>query len=158
MTCCCVDRNETNRAVCGSAPHARRNTTGRTPMFALALLTTLCADPDPNASRLAVIRTTPDFTLTTQADELLRWEDLRGKVVLVSFVFTTCGGSCPVTTHRMSQVALAHADQGLLKDDRVRLLSITLDPARDPPEALRNYMKAYAADAAHWTFLTGPRE
>ena len=66
--------------------------------------------------------------------------------------------SCPATTHRMSQVALSLADQGLLNDDRVRLLSITLDPDRDTPEALRNYMKAYAADPAHWTFLTGPRD
>jgi protein SCO1 len=127
-------------------------------MFALALLTTLCADPAPNASRLAVIRTMPGFTLTTQADEPLRREDLRGKVVLVSFVFTTCGGSCPATTHRMSQVAKTLVDHGLLNDDRVRLLSITLDPARDTPDALRKYMKAYDADPARWTFLTGPRE
>ena len=73
-------------------------------MFALALLTTLCADPAPNASRLAVIRKMPDFTLTTQANEPLRREDLRGQVVLVSFVFTTCGGSCRSTrTARMSR-------------------------------------------------------
>src|SRR4051812_881110 len=127
-------------------------------MFALVLLTSLGADPEPVGSRLSVIRTAPDFTLTTQAEEPLRWADLRGKVVLASFVFTTCGGSCPVTTHRMSRVAHALADQGLLKDDRVRLLSITLDPARDTPEALRKYMKAYDADPGHWTFLTGPRE
>ena len=127
-------------------------------MFALALLTTICADPGPDAARLAVIRTPPAFTLTTQSGETLRWEDLRGKVVLVSLVFTTCGGSCPATTHRMSQVALALADQGLLKDDRVRLLSITLDPARDTPEVLREYAKTYDADPAHWTFLTGSRE
>jgi protein SCO1 len=127
-------------------------------MFVLVLLTTLCADPGQNASRLAVIRTTADFTLTTQAEEPLRWQDLRGKVVLVSFAFTTCSGSCPVTTHRMSRVAQALAGKGLLKDKRVLLLSITLDPARDTPEALRKYMKAYDADPGHWTFLTGPRE
>jgi protein SCO1 len=127
-------------------------------MLALALLTILCADPGPIDSRLAIIRAMPDFTLTTQADETLRRENLRGKVVLVSFIFTTCGGSCPMTTHRMNQVARTLVGQGLLNDDRVRLLSITLDPARDTPEALRNYMKAYDADPAHWTFLTGPRE
>ena len=115
-------------------------------MLSLVLLTPLCAGPGPNASRLPVIRTTPDFTLTTQADEPLRWYDLRGKVVLVSFVFTTCGGSCPATTHRMSRVEQALGGQGLLKDDRVRLLSITLDPARDTPGALRKYMRAYDAD------------
>ena len=126
-------------------------------MFALVLLTSLCADPGPNVSRLAVIRTPADFTLTTQAEEPLRWQDLRGKVVLVSFVFTTCNGSCPATTHRMSRVAQTLAGKGLLKDKRVRLLSITLDPASDTPEALRKYMKAYDADPGHWTFLTGPR-
>jgi protein SCO1/2 len=125
-------------------------------MFALTLLTTLIADPEPNASRLAVIRAAPDFTLTTQAEESLRFKDLRGKVVLVSFVFTTCSGSCPATTHRMSQVAQALQDKGLLKEDRVRLVSITLDPARDTPEALRKYGKMYDADPAHWQFLTGP--
>src|SRR5437764_15347413 len=98
MICCCVDRADPTRPERGSWPPARRNATRRTPMFALALLTTLCADPGPNASRLAVIRTMPDFTLTTQADEPLRRADLRGKVVLVSFVFTTCGGTCPATT------------------------------------------------------------
>ena len=56
----------------------------------------------------------------------------------------------------MSQVAQALAGKGVLKGDRVRLLSITLDPARDSPEALRKYMKAYDADPGHWTFLTGP--
>jgi len=124
-------------------------------MFGLVLLASLGASPGPNASRLALICTAPEFTLTTQAEKPLRWENLRGKVVLVSFVFTTCSGSCPATTHRMSQVAQALAGKGLLKDDRVRLLSITLDPSRDTPEALRSYMKAYDADPDHWTFLTG---
>ena len=53
-------------------------------MFALVLLTTLCVDPGPNASRLAVIRTMPDFTLTTQADEPLRREDLRQNVAVTA--------------------------------------------------------------------------
>jgi protein SCO1/2 len=126
-------------------------------MFTLAFLTMLVADPEPS-SRLAVIREAPDFTLTTQAEESLRLKDLRGKVVLVSFVFTTCSGSCPATTSRMSQVAQTLKEKELLKDGGVRLVTITLDPARDTPEALRKYVKAYDADAAHWSFLTGSRE
>src|SRR5436309_15242364 len=110
------------------------------PLLTIALLAAQGADAPRSGSRLAVIRAAPDFTLTTQAEEPLRWADLRGKVVLVSFVFTTCGGSCPATTHRMSRVAEALAGKGLLEDDRVRLLSITLDPARDTPQALRKYM------------------
>src|SRR5262249_39562099 len=87
-----------------------------------------------------------------------RLADLRGKVLLVSFVFTTCSGSCPATTHRMGQVQQALKGRGLLEGGRVRLLSITLDPARDTPEVLRRYMNRYAADPASWTFPTGPRQ
>jgi protein SCO1 len=110
-------------------------------LFATALL-----------ARLAVIQQAPDFTLTTQDKTELRLRELRGKVLLVGFVFTTCSGTCPATTSRMVQI------QERIKDDRVRLLSITLDPARDTPEALRRYAKLYDADTNNWTFLTGERE
>jgi protein SCO1/2 len=105
-----------------------------------------------------VIRQAPDFTLTTQDGGTLRLGDLKGKVLLVSFIFTTCSGSCPATTHRLGQVQQALKERGLLKGERVRLLSISLDPARDTPEVLRRYMKLYDADPASWTFLTGPVE
>ena len=127
-------------------------------MFSLPLLTAALlagGEPAPAGPRLAVIRAAPDFTLTTQDERPLRWADLRGKVVLVSFVFTTCNGTCPATTHRLSAVAQKLREQGLFQGDAVRLVSITLDPARDTPAALRRYMQLYDADPAHWTFLTG---
>ena len=124
-------------------------------LLPLALLAVATAEP---LSRLAVIQPAPDFTLTTQNGGTLKMSDLRGKVCLVSFVFTTCNGSCPATTHRMGQVQAALKDRGLSKDDRVRLLSITLDPARDTPEVLRKYMELYDADSAGWTFLTGDKD
>ncbi len=127
-------------------------------MLVAPLLTAALLVPDAGAARLAVIQPAPDFTLTTQDGSELRSSDLRGKVLLVSFVFTTCSGSCPATTHRMGKVQQAIKDRGLHKDGRVRLLSVTLDPARDTPEVLRNYMRLYDADASNWTFLTGPRE
>jgi protein SCO1/2 len=124
-------------------------------MFTPTLLAVLLA-AGAEESRLAVIRRAPEFVLTTQDGKELRLADLRGKVVLVSFIFTTCSGSCPATTARMSQAAGELERQGLFKGDRVRLLSITLDPRRDTPAALRRYMKLYDLDSAHWTFLTGP--
>jgi protein SCO1/2 len=107
------------------------------------------------ASRLAVIRTARDFALTTQTGQTLRLADLKGKVLLVSFIFTTCNGTCPATTHRMSQVQQEFKTRGLCKDDRVRLLSISLDPVRDTPDVLAAYMRLYDADATNWSFLTG---
>ncbi len=123
-------------------------------LTACALLTGPGADVSP--ARLAVIDRAPDFTLTTQAGEKLRRSDLRGKVLLVGFIFTTCNGSCPATTHRMAQVQERLKSRGLDKDGRVHLLSITLDPARDRPEKLRDYMRLYDVDPGSWTFLTGP--
>jgi protein SCO1/2 len=124
-----------------------------TPCLWLPLLLAL---PAADASPLAVIRAAPAFDLRTQDDQPLRLADLRGKVLLVSFIFTTCNGSCPATTARMSAAAREMEQAGLFKDDRVRLLSITLDPKRDTPAALRRYRQLYDIESDHWSFLTGP--
>src|SRR5947209_19370697 len=118
----------------------------------LLLVVALLGEP---SSRLAVIRPAPDFTLTTQDDKPLHFAELNGKVRLVSFVFTTCNGSCPATTHRMAQVQEALHMEGLDKDGKVQFLSISLDPERDTPAVLRNYMKLYDVAPANWAFLTG---
>lgn len=107
------------------------------------------------SSRLAVIQPAPSFALTDQVGNPFRSDDLKDKVLLVGFIFTTCNGSCPATTHRMADIQKELAKRGLLKSGDVRLLSISLDPARDTPEVLRNYMKVYDVDAASWSFLTG---
>jgi len=122
------------------------------------LLTIAAGVESGGPSRLAVIRKAPEFALTDQNDKPLRSADLKGKVLLVGFVFTTCSGSCPATTHRMGLVQRELQARGLLKGDAVRLVSITLDPKRDTAEVLRGYMRLYDADPASWSFLTGPPE
>src|SRR3954470_15319738 len=121
----------------------------------LALAAALAGEP---GSRLAVIQQAPDFTLTTQDDKSLGRKDLEGKVFLVSFLFTTCNGSCPPTTARLVQVQQRLGERGLLMGDRRPVVSITLDPARDTPAALARYMKLYDADPRSWAFLTGRPE
>lgn len=127
-------------------------------LLLLGLLVVPAAGDVAKASRFAVIQKAPEFALTTQSGETLRLSDLKGQVLLVSFIFTTCNGTCPATTHRMGQVQQELKTRGLLQKDRVRLLSITLDPARDTPEVLGRYMRFYDADPATWSFLTGTAE
>jgi protein SCO1/2 len=122
----------------------------------LALWLTLYYLPSADAAPLPVIRTAPPFSLTTQDDKPLELADLRGKVVLVSFIFTTCNGSCPATTARLGGVAAELKRQRLFEKDQVRLVSITLDPKRDTPKALRHYRELYDIQGDHWSFLTGP--
>jgi protein SCO1/2 len=123
-----------------------------------ALITAVGSGNDAAASRLAIIKQAADFTLTTQDGGTLRLADLKDKVCLVSFIFTTCNGSCPATTHRLAQVQQELKRHGAIKSDAIQLVSITLDPVRDTPEALRNYMRLYDLDSTNWTFLTGEPE
>jgi len=97
----------------------------------------------------------PPFRLTDQDGNPLALEDLRGKAVLLDFVYTTCPGPCPILTglHVEVQRALAPALR-----DRVRLVSISLDPRNDTPAALREYAKKRGADTGNWSFLTGAPE
>lgn len=121
----------------------------------LALVRPLLADESAVADRLPVIRRAPDFTLIDQHGKRVRFADYRGKALLVSFIFTTCNGACPATTHRLAKV---HEKLNLQPElrDKVRFLSITLDPERDNPEMLRGYMRLYEIEGNRWTFLTGP--
>jgi len=105
-------------------------------------------------SRLPVIRAASDFALVNQDAKPVKLSDYRGKALLVSFIFTTCNGSCPATTHRLAKVHDALAKDPELRK-QVHFVSITLDPARDTPEMLRGYMKLYELDEKHWTCVTG---
>jgi protein SCO1 len=106
-------------------------------------------------SRLGVICQAPPFVLTDQSEKSFTIAESKGKVVLISFVFTTCNGSCPATTHRMAAIQQELKRLSLWKAQEVQFLSITLDPERDTPEALRKYMKLYDIEGTGWSFLTG---
>jgi protein SCO1 len=94
----------------------------------------------------------PDFALVDQEGRPVTLESLRGQVVLLDFVYTHCPGPCPILTG--THVAVQRALPPALAP-KVRFVSISLDPARDTPEALRRYAEAHGADLARWSFLTG---
>jgi len=95
----------------------------------------------------------PAFRLIDQDGNPLALVDLRGKVVVLDFIYTHCPGPCPILTgvHVDLQRALDPSARG-----RLRFVSITLDPARDTPAALREYAQKRGADLSSWSFLTGP--
>jgi len=95
----------------------------------------------------------PDFALVDQDARPVSLTALRGKVVLLDFVFTSCPGPCPILTGILRDVreGLSPADRA-----RVQLVSITLDPERDTPEVLREYASQRKIDPQGWSFVTGP--
>jgi len=94
----------------------------------------------------------PEFTLTTQDGQRLSLKDLRGKVVAVTFIYTSCADTCPLLTAKLAGVRTRlGADVG----PKVFFLAITVDPERDTPAVLKRYAQAYRVDFAGWAFLTG---
>jgi protein SCO1/2 len=125
--------------------------------FLLFSLVLLSAPPAVSGvkSSLANIGPAPPVTLTDSDGKPFELDRLHGKVVLVSFIYTTCNGTCPATTHNLTRIERA-LEEAKLWGRKVDFVSITLDPARDTPEVLGNYARIYGVDLAAWHFLTGP--
>ncbi|MGE3271176.1 MAG: SCO family protein [Chloroflexota bacterium] len=108
------------------------------------------------ASTLPVLFPAPTFSLVDQTGRPFESSHLAGKVVIANFVFTTCTDICPLLTATMAQVRdqLRAAD---LLGEKVVIVSFTVDPENDTPDALRVYGERFGAIPTEWRFLTGDR-
>ena len=94
----------------------------------------------------------PDITVQDQNGKSLNfYSDLvKGKVVAINFVFTTCTTICPPLTATFRRVQQQLAAQ----NSTVQLISISVDPAVDTPERLRDFAAKFKAEPG-WAFVTG---
>jgi protein SCO1/2 len=120
-----------------------------TAFFALLLivLTAACSDP---ASKLPRYGAVPHFTLTDSYGQAFDSNVLKGKVWVVDFIYTNCPGPCPRMTSQMHKV-----EQKMAKNDNVRFVSFSVDPARDTPPVLNDFAQRFGGPTPHWYFLTG---
>jgi protein SCO1/2 len=96
-----------------------------------------------------------NVTLTTHDGRQVRFYDdlIKGKIVAIDLIYTTCQYACPLETARLAQV------QRLLGDRMGRdvfFYSITIDPEHDTPAVLNEYAEKYRAGPG-WLFLTGAK-
>jgi len=118
----------------------------------LALLALLgCASPEPP---LPEYMSLPEIRLTDQLGEPYGSEELRGKVWVADFVFTSCPSLCPMLTRRMAELQRDTVDLA----EQIRFVSFSVDPETDTPPVMRAFAEAHGADASTWRFLTGPTE
>jgi cytochrome oxidase Cu insertion factor (SCO1/SenC/PrrC family) len=103
------------------------------------------------APELATFYPLPDFSLTDQTDQTVTLADLKGRVWIADFIFTSCSGACPLMTGKMRKL------QDKLPAE-VRLVSITVDPDRDTPKALAAYAAEQGTTRDRWLFLTGEKQ
>ncbi len=101
-------------------------------------------------SRVRTSYRVPDVTLVDRTGATVSLRKLLevDEPVLLQFIFTTCTTICPA----MSATFAAARQE--LAGDRVRMISITIDPHHDTPERLQDYASRYGAGPG-WFFLTG---
>lgn len=97
-----------------------------------------------------------DTILVNQDGQEVRFfsDVLKGQVVAINFIFTNCLGACPMITERMK---MARNILGEELGNSIRFISISIDPARDTPAAMKEFKETHKADG-NWVFLTGKKE
>lgn len=105
------------------------------------------------AKELPEIGNIPQFEFTNSDGNIVTLDNLKGKVWVADFIFTTCTMACPMMTGNMNIV-----HKKFKKNDNVRLVSISVYPEYDTPEVLKNYASQYDADTEKWLFLTGKED
>jgi protein SCO1/2 len=95
----------------------------------------------------------PNVTLTTQDGATVKFYDdlLKGKIVAINLIYTTCQYACPLETARLAQVQKVLGDR-MGRD--VFFYSISIDPEHDTPAVLKEYAEKFHAGPG-WLFLTG---
>ena len=92
----------------------------------------------------------------TQDGKTVRFYDdlIKDKIVIISFIYTSCTDICPLTTARLSQLEERLGD---LVGRDIFFISMTVDPKRDTPERLKQFSAAFTTGPG-WTFVTGDPE
>ena len=104
---------------------------------------------DGAADALPVYFQAPQFELTDQNNRTVTDQQLRGSVWVAMVFFTNCPNICHGMMGRLADL------QQSVTDPRVKLVSFSIDPARDTPEQLKQYADRLGADATRWFLLTG---
>lgn len=137
-------------------PHAarRRLVTGLLTLLLLAAMAgSVALALVASARQPPILGPAPAFALVDQFERPVTSADLRGRVVVANFVYTSCPDICPTLSLQM------RALQEWLRRERLlgeaQLLSFTVDPARDTPPVLRAYAERHGADPSAWRFVTG---
>jgi len=106
----------------------------------------------------------PDFKLRNQDGRILHLEQFRGKVLLITFIYTRCPlpTFCPLVTHNFAVINKElSADPKL--NGKTHLLSVTFDPEHDTPERLKAYGEEYIGSDrktafADWDFAVPEKQ
>jgi len=94
----------------------------------------------------------PDFKFLNQDSLWISQKDMAGKIYVADFFFTTCPTICPKMKTQLLRIYDKFAE-----DDRVRILSHTIDPEYDGVRVLKDYAKKLNITSPRWNLVTGKK-
>ena len=94
----------------------------------------------------------PEFALQGADGKSVNLSALRGKVIVLHFIYASCPDVCPLHADKIAEVQ-AMINQTPMKD-QMRFVTITTDPKNDAPDVLRAYGGQHGLDTVNWVFLT----
>ncbi|MCD0468006.1 SCO family protein [Flavobacterium sp. ENC] len=102
--------------------------------------------------KLLTIGPAPKFELTNQDNRKISNETYKGKVYVLEFFFTTCPSICPKMNLSMLEI-----EKTFFGNPNFGIVSITIDPAHDTPQILKDHAKLLGVKSSNWNFLTGDK-
>ncbi len=93
----------------------------------------------------------PEFEYLNQDSMYVKSADLKGKIWIADFFFTHCPSICPPMTTQMKRLSIMTRDL----NEHIQFLSFSIDPKRDTPTRLREYITLHGIEATNWYFFTG---
>jgi protein SCO1 len=129
---------------------------GKTKRMLAALAASLLAATAANAASPWGENYFPNSTVITQDGTDVKFFDdlIRDRMVVISFIYTSCRDLCPINTARLAEVA--RRLEGRMGED-IFFVSISVDPLNDTPERLKAFADAFY-DGPGWTFITGDEQ
>lgn len=113
----------------------------------------LFAGTDNWKSKLPKLNTVKPFTFTNQDNQPFTLADMKGKVCVVNYFFTTCQGICPKMNHNMDEIYEQFKD-----DPDFMIVSHTCMPEVDSATVLKHYADSIGVNDRKWVFLTGRKD
>jgi protein SCO1/2 len=124
-----------------------------TAVFSLLLIASACGGSTKLTGTSLDKQPAPDFTLTDQNGQQVTLSSLHGNAVALTFIYTHCTDICPLIAQKLHS---AYQDLSASDQQHVKLLAVTVDPARDDAAALQNFSKVHQlADNPNWHAMTG---
>ena len=110
-------------------------------------------DNDLWKTKLPVLNYTKEFSFTDQYGKRITDQDVKGKVYVADYFFTTCPGICPRMNNNLKGVYEKYKNK-----DGFAILSHTVDPEKDTVGRMKHYADSLGVNTPNWLFLTGPKD